>query len=228
MTTIPASLSSPLTSRLRHGALERQTINGYAAFVPANAADPTALCLADFTHVARAGFKGRGSANWLARQGVAIPVAPNRTVVDASGCLIARLGLEDLLIIGTLDTHSERPARLMQMWRGEYDAGIRDIGYPTPKQHSHVLLHFGGVAAASVLSQLCAVDLRPHAFADDALAQTMAAGIVASFMRCDRNRVPGYLILVDTSFAEYFWDGLTDAMLGYDPGVGQVGIADAR
>lgn len=206
-------LDSPLALHLAQ-ADAATTQNGYDLSHALELPLPAALTLRDCTHVARAGLKGRGSAAWLARQGVAVPAAPNRAARDASGCIVARLGNEDFLVIGTHTTHSERPAQLMAHWQQEHDAGTRDIGFPTPKQYSHVLLHLTGERAPDLLAALCAVDLRLGYFADDAVAQTMAAGIVATFLRCDLDGRTGYLILVDTSLALYFWEALVDAAQG--------------
>ncbi len=205
-------LVSPIATRLAAKAPDRLIVNGYDAIMAIIDDTTGGISVTDLTHVARAGFKGRGSSSWLTRNGLAIPAVPNLTVIDGSGCTVARLGQEDFLIIGTLDTHSEKPAQLVRAWQTEHDAGTRAIGFPTPKQHSHALIHLGGDRADALLSQLCAIDLRPQAFAHDALAQTMAAGIVATILRCVRGGIPGYLMLVDTSLALYFWDALVDAM----------------
>lgn len=210
-------LDSPLALHLAQ-ADAATTHNGYQLSHALELPLPAELTLRDCTHVARIGLKGRGSAVWLARQGVAVPAAPNRAARDASGCIVARLGNEDFLLIGTLDAHSEHPARLMTSWQKEHDAGARNIGFPTPKQYSHALLHLAGERAPDLLAALCAVDLRPGYFAYDALAQTISAGIVATFLRHDLDGRTGYLMLVDTSLALYFWESVVDAAQGLGSG----------
>lgn len=213
---LAAHLRSPIAARFTQNDVEWQVVNGYMAVARIGDADASrpALTLCDLTHVARIGFKGAGTCEWLAQQGLAIPPVPNQIALDSSGCIVARLGQQDLLIIGTLDAHCDRPRQLEHEWRSAAKPG----GYPTRKQTSHALFHLGGDQAPALLASLCAVDLRPRAFDETSLAQTMAAGIVATFMRADRGGVIGYLTLVDTSLAEYFWDVLVDAMVGFDAG----------
>jgi sarcosine oxidase, subunit gamma len=215
-TTLDAGLRSPIAARFSENDVEWQLVNDYLAVARIGGANTSrAVTLCDLTHVARIGFKGAGTCDWLAEQGLAIPPTPNQIVVDDSGCIVARLGQQDLLIIGTLEAHSDRPRQLEHQWRSVTNPG----GYPTPKQTSHALFHVGGEQASVLLASVCAVDLRPRTFGVNDLAQTMAAGIVATFMRADRGGVIGYLVLVDTSLAEYFWDVLVDACVEFQAGI---------
>lgn len=215
--SLSAELVSPVTVPAGDDVVWR-ALNGYRVAARIGTAPPPALRLCDLTHVARTGFKGRGASDWLKQEGLGVPLAPNQVVVDQGGCVLARLGQEDFLVIDAVVGSAGLVERLEQRWSNLAGAGRRN-GQRTPKQYSHALFFLGGAPAVEVLARLCALDLRPHTFTASALAQTMAAGIVVTILRYERGVLPGYLLLFDTSLAAYAWDVLVDAMSGYDGAV---------
>ena len=59
-----------------------------------------AMALADLSMLPRTGFKGSGTPEWLADQGVKVPEESNRTTRQEGGALAARLAPAELLILG--------------------------------------------------------------------------------------------------------------------------------
>jgi sarcosine oxidase subunit gamma len=206
----------PLHARLAPLATAWREHQGYAVCTQVRGAvashGPWLACL---SHLARIGFKGRGTADWLEAEGVAVPAAPNRWRRDASGALIARLGAQDFLIADDLDGASGLPQRLAASWHSAAQRGA----YPVPRQHGLVTLALGGERTDEVLARLCAVDLSAHAFDADAIAQTQLALTSAIVMRSAVTGPPGYRIYVDTSLALYVWDVLDEVAQSLGGGV---------
>ncbi len=172
------------------------------------------LGLADLSPLPRAGFKGTGSADWLAGQDVAVPEDANLARRQADGALVARLGPNAVLLLGGLDGSGTVLARLAQAWTAETPGPPR--GYPVPRQDSHAWFLVTGAHAAAMFAKLCAVDLRPEHFPQDRIAQTSVAQISAIVLRDDRDSVPAYHLLANSAAAEYLWDRLIDAMAEFD------------
>ena len=60
------------------------------------------LGLADLSTLPRTGFKGAGTADWLAGQGLEVPAESNRAARQPGGELAARLAPGEVLILGDL------------------------------------------------------------------------------------------------------------------------------
>ncbi len=169
--------------------------------------------LVDLSPLPRIGFKGAGTAEWLAVQGVAVPDDSNRARRQADGALAARLAPSEVLLLGDLDGTGALTGRLAQAWAaGE----LPPRGYPVPRQDSHAWFLVTGAQAAAMFAKLCAVDLRPAKFALGRIAQTMLAEASAIVVRDDRGGGPAYHLLANSAAAEYLWDCLTDAMAEFD------------
>lgn len=198
---------SPLFERLAPLTSSWLEINGYRVSAQLRTRITAgAPWLCDHTHLARVGFKGRGAAAWLAAQGVALPDTPNRWLCDTSGATIARLGIEDFLIADEAEQTSGLPQNLAARWHAASTAG----GFLVPRQHGLAAIALGGVSAPQLLAHLCAVDLRPQAFASDAIAQTQLALSSVVIMRSSSTAAASYRLFVDTSLALYLWDVLND------------------
>ena len=83
-----------------------------------------------------------------------------------------------------------------------------------------------GAHASSMLAKVCAVDLRPQAFAPDAIAQTNVARLNVIVIRGDIGPVPAFDLITDIASAVYLWDALLDAMAEYDGA--PIGLAAIR
>ena len=210
----------PLFERLAAITSHWQEINGYrvSARLRTHIA-AGAPWLRDHTHLARIGFKGRGAAAWLQAQGLTLPAAPNRWLRDTSGATIARLGAEDFLITDEPETITGLAQSLGARWHAAGAPG----GFPVPRQHGLAAFALGGASAPELLARLCAVDLRPRAFGDDAIAQTQLALSSVVIMRTSVAAAASYRLFIDTSLALYLWDVLNDVATAL--GGGALGIA---
>ena len=168
------------------------------------------LGLADLSLVPRAGFKGGGAAEWLARQGVVVPEESNWARRQTDGALAARLAPAEVLVLGDVNGVGTRAAELA--------AALADAEgvYPVPRRDTHAWFLVSGVRSAETFAKLCEVDLRAARFAPGRIAQTTVAGLSAIVVRDDVGGVPAYHLLASNASAEYLWDCLTDAMAEFD------------
>ncbi|MCC6710009.1 MAG: hypothetical protein IT492_20825 [Gammaproteobacteria bacterium] len=199
----------PLHERLAPLASVWQSRNGYQACMRVHtdahehAAASNGPWLRCLTHQPRIGFKGRGSSDWLHGVGVSLPAAPNRWCHDASGAVVGRLGAQDFIIFDEGDGVTNLPHSLAERWQSAAPRGC----YIVPRQHSLACIALDGVRAPELLARLCAVDLAPAGFAEDAIAQTQVALMSAVVLRLG-DGAPSYRLFVDTSLALYCWDVL--------------------
>lgn len=176
------------------------------------AAQAAELALCDLSPLARTGFKGPGTPEWLQAQGVEVPGASNQAVVQADGAMAARLAPNELLILGDLRQQSDLPGRLEQVWAAAENPPASPRGFPVPRQDSHAWLCLSGRHADLTLAKVCGVDLRPARFGVGSIAQTSVARLSAIVIRRDLGSTLAYYLLTDSASAEYFWDCLLDAM----------------
>ena len=177
------------------------------------------LGLADLSVLPRTGFKGAGAAQWLATQGVVLP-GVNEAAQQQDGSLAARLGPDDILLLGGLDgveVASEPLDRLNHAWTQA--GGDVSRGYPVPRRDTHAWIVLTGEFAADMLAKLCAVDLRPRSFANHRIAQTSVARANAIVIRADLAATLGFHLLVDSSMADYCLPVLLDAMSEFGGGL---------
>ena len=169
---------------------------------------PVSLAIADLSPLPRLGFKGPGTIQAIMVRGVRIEAASNRAFrqADGSACLV--LGPGEALLLGALERDTApRFAELVRNWTIE-DAGGT---YPMPRRDSHAWFAVAGTAGPEMFAKLCGVDLRPHKFADLAIAQTSVARLNAIVVRIDRGTVPLFHLLADSAAAVYLLDCLLDA-----------------
>ena len=174
------------------------------------------LGLADLSPLARTGFKGAGTAEWLAGQGIVVPEGSNRAARQVNGPLAARLAPTELLILGGLDGDPQPVRRLDAAGAAEPRLPASPRGFPMPRADSHAWLRVTGAAAPAMFAKLCGVDLRAHKFADLEIAQTQLARISAIVIRDDLGPLPAYHLLFDSASGAYLWDCLTDAMAEFE------------
>lgn len=178
------------------------------------------LGLADLSPLPRSGFKGAGTADWLAGQGLMVPADSNRAARQADGLLAARLAPGEILLLGGLGGDAGPVTRLDEAWRAGPLPPPSPRGFPVPRADSHAWFLLSGSFAAASFAKLCGVDLRPHKFASLAIAQTQVARISGIIIRDDLAGPPGgeggatpaYHLLADSASAGYLWDCLLDAM----------------
>ena len=123
-----------------------------------------AMALADLSMLPRTGFKGSGTPEWLADQGVKVPEESNRTTRQEGGALAARLAPAELLILGDESGDGALIDKLNAAWWAEPRPPETPRGFPVPRQDSHAWFLVSGARAAEMFAKICAVDLRPHKF----------------------------------------------------------------
>lgn len=184
--------------------------------IDAEAEHARSLGLADFSPLPRVGFKGRGTLDWLAGQGVRSLDENNMAYLQADGSLAARLAPTEVLVLSGIVGTTDLCARLAQAWTRDADAEADPGCYPVLRSGANSWFAVTGERSATMFAKLCAVDLRPRHFADGQVALTSLARINAIIVRADFGAVPAYAVLADSSFAEYLWDVLTDAMAEFE------------
>ncbi|GAB7528967.1 sarcosine oxidase [Pseudomonas sp. 3A(2025)] len=166
------------------------------------------LCtLEDLTDLARVGFRGTQSAEYLLGRGFELPQAPNRAVTQADGSHVARLSQTEYFILGSRQDEGQRIADEEARWELDHLAN-----YLLPRQDSHAWLQLSGAAVSEVMAKLCGVDLRPQAFGPGAVAQTSAARINVIVVNAGSALTPCFQILFDRCSREYFKAAVIDAM----------------
>lgn len=183
------------------------------------AAEQAAACrlgLADLSPMPRTGFKGKGTADWLAAQGVRVPTESNRAVAQGGGALAARLAPGEVLILGTLAGADDLPAHLNAAWASAPVQPKEPRGFPVPRVDSHAWFLLTGACAPAMFAKLCGVDLRPGKFPVGHIAQTSIARLSGIVIRDDKGGLPAYHLLADSASAGYLWDCLRDAMGEFD------------
>lgn len=178
----------------------------------AEAAVARRLGLADLSPLPRAGFKGQGTVDWLAAQGVAVAPESNRAVRQEGGGLAARLAPGEVLILGAQTGADDLPARLRAAWDEAPAPPGAPRGFPVPRADSHAWFLLTGADSPNLFAKLCGVDLRPAKFAPGRVAQTSIARLNGIVIRDDKGGVPAYHLLADSASAGYLWGCLRDAM----------------
>jgi sarcosine oxidase subunit gamma len=176
------------------------------------------LGLCDLSPLPRTGFKGWASAAWLERQGLSIGPESNRAYSQADRTLVARLSPGEILVLSPVAGDASSVRRLESAWSMDAADGC----YLVPRADSHAWFLVTGNEAAAMFAKICGVDLRPHRFADMAIAQTSVARLSAIVIRTDLAGTPGYHLLADSASAEFLYDVLLDAMAEF--GGGPVGL----
>ncbi len=151
-----------------------------------------ALNITNVSKLTRYGVKGPQAAKWLASHGVATPKDAN-TWVQNDQTLVMRLGGSEFLIedqeggktCEKLVTDSKRVV-------GVYKVPHVDVSY---------LL--SGSEVLNLLSELCALDLRESALAENMLVMTQVAGITATVLRQSINNEMVYRLWCDGTYGAY-------------------------
>lgn len=158
-----------------------------------------AVVLEDLSWRRRVGCKGEAAADFLQSQGWPVPQAWNSWRVDADGVLVARVGMSEFLIEATGSDSTQVRTFSSQVLPARV--------YPVVRQDFTFAL--GGPRARELLSEVCALDVRPViAYSGEQaglLALTLMAGV--SVMLMPRVTATGseFTIWCDPSFAPYLW-----------------------
>lgn len=196
----------------------------------ANATDELATArvmgLADLSPLPRCGFKGAGTADWLAAQGLAVPPEPNRATAQADGSYALRLAANEVFLLGDLGGAGRLGRDLNEAWKAAGEPPSSPRGWPLPRQETHCWFLATGRHGAEMFAKICGVDLRPAHFPDGHLAQTSVAKMSAIVARQDLGGTLAYHLVCDSASADYMWTCVTDAMAEF--GGGPVGLEAVR
>jgi sarcosine oxidase, subunit gamma len=200
-----------------------EELNGAAVamrYANATDEDDTArrLGLADLSPLPRVGFKGKGTADWLASQGLTLPTEPNRTAAQSDGSLALRLAQEEIFLLGNLKGEAGLGRTLHDGWVAAGTPPASARGFLLPRAETHAWFLVTGENAAEMLAKLCGVDLRPAKFENGRIAQTSAAKMSVVIARADQGATLAYHLVADSASAEYLWNCLIDAMAEFNGG----------
>lgn len=182
--------------------------------------------LADLSVLPRTGFKGVGTVDWLASQGLTIGGDSNVAYRQSGGEWAARLAPNEIFLVDGLAGTGALIQKVNQAWNWGSETPRKAIGYPTPRQDSHAWFMVTGKSAPDMFAKICGVDLRLHKFPVGQIAQTSLAKMSGIIIRVDLGAVPAYHLLADVASADYLWSALLDAMTEFDGG--PVGLAALR
>jgi sarcosine oxidase subunit gamma len=174
--------------------------------------------IADLSVLPRTGFKGAGTVEWLAAQGLVIGDDSNVAYRQEGGELAARLAPGEIFLIDSLAATGALIDRLNSAWAWGTEKPRKLIGYPTPRQDSHGWFMVTGASAPEMFAKICGVDLRTGKFQPGEIAQTSLAKMSGIVIRADLGQVPAFHLLADIASAEYLWGAVLDAMAEFDGG----------
>ncbi len=168
--------------------------------------------LKDLSHQLRAGYRGPGFIDWLKdEEGMEIP-GINQAAESNMGLLTLRLSQSEFMFLQTDDEGAPALNSLVDKVENLNNSTENPGVYKLPRQDSHACFQLSGNHCNDTLAKLCAVDLRNESFANDQIAQTSMAHVGVIIVRKDMDELPAYLILVDSSLAEYLWDCLVETI----------------
>jgi sarcosine oxidase, subunit gamma len=166
-----------------------------------------ALTITDLTELPRLGFKGRGTIDAMKKRGVVVESNPNRAFSQPDGGLCLVLAPGEVILLSNLKGDGADFDKMRVEWRLEDE----ERTYPLLRRHSHAWFSLTGDRVPDLLAKICAVDLRPHKFANLAIAQTSVAKMSAIVVRADIDGRLAYHLLADRASALYFQTCLLDA-----------------
>ncbi len=173
--------------------------------------DRQPVLLADLSCLIRAGLKGPGAADWLAKQGLPVPPRPNSWGLLPGGGIIARLAETEFFLEDSLGGRSAADAARAL---GNGAAGI----YPVLRQDVGLVLW--GTRANDVLLQTCNVNFASIDPQRHELVLTSMIGVsVLVIPHAADGAVPMFRIWADPTFGPYVWETLLEivAELGGGP-----------
>lgn len=171
--------------------------------------------LVDLSPLPRIGFKGAGTADWLAAQGVAVPRESNRAERQADGGLAPRLAPGEVWVLSGLNDE-DRPDALLAAWNAEPLPPETPRGFPLPRGETHAWFRITGSESAAMFAKVGGVDLRPAKFPDGGIAQTSVARLNCVIVRDDLGDTLAFHLLCDSASAMYLWGCLLDAMAEFE------------
>ena len=165
------------------------------------------IVVLESSHRPRLGIRGVELNRWLDASGYSAGSECNVAYAQSDGSVIGRLSVGELLWLGVAGiSPDEKMIGIEQDFRC----------YRVSRRDSHAWFEMRGTQAPQLLAKLCGVDLRPEFFTDKSIAQTSVARVSAIVIRWNEGDAPVYHLLVDSSFARYFYKSILDAKLEFE------------
>jgi len=165
----------------------------------------SSIKLQDGTAFSRVGFRGQGVERFLVDQGLAVPSAPNQSVLSDTGLVILRLSKTEFWILD-IDNAQDEIIEALEL----ASKGLSQV-YRLYCQHSHAFFVLAGKDLSNMFAKICGVDLSEGAFSVTSIAQTSVARTNAIVVRQDKNGEEVFLLLSDLASSQYLWDAIVDA-----------------
>ena len=158
-----------------------------------------ALNITNVSTLQRYGVKGPQAAHWLAKHGISIPSKAN-TWILSEHAIVMRLGASEFLIED--QTEGKTCAKL------EVDV-VRVSGvYKVPRADATYLL--AGSQVLNLFAEICPLDLREAALAENEVIMTQVAGISATILRQSINNETVYRLWCDGTYGVYMLHTLSE------------------
>ena len=158
-----------------------------------------ALHITNVSTLQRYGVKGPQASKWLASHGINIPAEAN-TWILSDHAIVMRLGTSEFLIEDQTDgkTCSKLEADVDRV------SGV----YKVPRADASYLL--AGSQVLNLFAELCPLDLREAAVAENEVIMTQVAGISAIVLRQSINNKTVYRLWCDGTYGVYMLHTLSE------------------
>ena len=158
-----------------------------------------ALNITNVSALQRYGVKGPQASKWLADHGISIPAVANTWILSGHA-IVMRLGASEFLIEDQIDgTTCEKLEADVVRVNGVYKVPRADAAY---------LL--AGSQVLNLFSELCPLDLRETALAENEVIMTQVAGISATVLRQRINNETVYRLWCDGTYGAYMLHTLSE------------------
>ena len=174
------------------------------------------MAICDMSWLPRSGLKGNDAINWLKTMSLRFPEKTNLTVKTENGYLIIKLGNMEYLILADPNYKSLQSINNLVDIDSIMLNSENGKVYHLPKLDSHACFLVCGCCTPQLLAKLCAIDLRTKSFKNLDVVQTSIARVNAIVIRNDLENSLAYLVLIESSYSEYFWDCLIDGINEFD------------
>lgn len=159
------------------------------------------LALADLSFLPKAGLKGPAAAQWLVAQGVPVPPEANTWTALPDDGVIARLGRSEFFL------EDGKAGDIAAKVRTALATGMEGV-YPVIRQDCGILL--AGPRGNELLVQTCNVNFEDIDPAKGIAVMTQMIGVGVLVIRTNLRQLPCYRIWCDPTFAQYFWETLSE------------------
>ena len=151
-----------------------------------------ALHITNVSTLQRYGVKGSHASQWLANHGISIPAEAN-TWILSDHAIVMRLGASEFLIEDQADGKTCSTL--------EADVDRVNGVYKVPRADAAYLL--AGSQVLNLFAELCPLDIRETALAENEVIMTQVAGITAIILRQSINNETVYRLWCDGTYSVY-------------------------